>query len=85
MDDKNEKTPEFEEPSYEDFLLEEEDPDRERKKKRRKKIIRLISGVVAFVFLISSFTALSSVFNLPALEFLKTSVQLVTAGRNSTI
>lgn len=76
MGNKNEETPEFEEPSYEDFLLEVEDLDQERKKKRRKRIIRSISGVIALVFLISSFSAISSVFNLPALEFLKTSLQL---------
>lgn len=76
MDEKNEDKNKFNEPSIEDFLFEEEDPDRERKNKRRKLIIRSVTTVIAFIFLISSFSALSSVFNLPAFQFLKTSFQL---------
>ena len=76
MDEKEEETINIDEPAIEDFFLEEEDPDRDQKKKRRKMIIRWVAGIVAFVFLMNSFTALATVFNIPAFEFLKTSLQL---------
>lgn len=76
MDEKNEESIEFEEPSFEDFLLEEENPDRERKKKRRTVLIRSVAAVIALVFLISGIVTVFPVSNLPALHFLKTSFQL---------
>jgi serine protease Do len=75
MDEKNDNQIEFDEPSVEDFLIEEE-YDREPIKKRRKYMIRSLTVIIVFVFLIGSFSGLSTVFNLPALQFVKTSFQL---------
>ncbi|MGJ7922330.1 S1C family serine protease [Neobacillus sp. LXY-4] len=76
MDEQREETIQYEEPTVEDFLIEEDDPGRERRKKRRKRIIRSSAAIIAVVFLISSFSIFTTFFNLPALEFLKTSFQL---------
>ena len=76
MDEKNEDAIEFEEPALEDFFRDEEDPDKERKKKRRTLMIRSVAGVIAFVFVINAFAVWFPVFNLPAFEFVKTSLRL---------
>lgn len=76
MDEKNEETQEYAEPAIEDFFSEEKDPDSDRKKKRRKIIIRWVAGLIAVVFVMNSFTALATAFNIPAFKFLKISYQL---------
>ena len=76
MDEKNEETNEYNEPSIEEFLWDEVDPDKERRKKRRTVFIRFVAGIIAFVFLISVFAPWIPFFNLPAFEFVKTSIRL---------
>ncbi|AGK54136.1 S1C family serine protease [Bacillus sp. 1NLA3E] len=76
MDKKNDEKSEFTEPAFEDFLVEEVDPHSEQKKKRRSIMIRSVAMIIAFMFLISSFSSFSSIFNLPAFHFVKTSYQL---------
>ncbi|WP_147535256.1 S1C family serine protease [Bacillus marasmi] len=66
----------FEEPSIDEFLIEEEDPDKEGRKKRRRNIIRIGASSIALVFFISSLSVFSAFINLPALEFVKISFQL---------
>ncbi|NMD71620.1 serine protease [Bacillus sp. DNRA2] len=76
MEHNSEDQQRFDEPSLEDFLVEEIDPSKEKWIKRRKNMIRSGAAVIALVFLISTFSVFSTYINLPAMEFLKISFQL---------
>ena len=76
MDEENEESKEFEEPALEDFFRVEDDPHKERRKKWRTVFIRSVAGMIALVFLINGLATWVPVFNLPAFEFVKTSIKL---------
>ncbi|WP_096199702.1 S1C family serine protease [Bacillus sp. FJAT-45350] len=66
-----------EEPSLEDFLIEEEDDEKDiKKKKRNKGFKKLIAISIAFLLALSVFGTLFRTFSLDAIAFLKASYQL---------
>lgn len=76
MDHNSEDQQRFDEPSLEDFLMEEVDPSKEKRIMLRKNMIRFGAALIVLVFLISTFSVFTTYFNLPAMEFLKISFQL---------
>ncbi|MBU8907971.1 S1C family serine protease [Desertibacillus haloalkaliphilus] len=72
-----EEVEEFEEPSLEDFLIDEEDDeDTRRRKKRRTKWKKAIATTVAIGLLFSAVGALFNMFSIDAIQFLQTSYRL---------
>lgn len=77
----HEENSEFEEgyePTIEDFLFDEKDKEEEdlHKKKKRNVIRKMIVTILVFVMFISVIQIWPQVFNLSAIQFLKTSYQL---------
>lgn len=67
----------FDEPALEDFLFEEELDEKEIKKRKRKsKLIKFGTFFLALGLLINGLAVWVNVINLPALEFVKTSLRL---------
>ncbi|HYK75269.1 MAG TPA: serine protease [Pseudoneobacillus sp.] len=68
---------EHEEPPLEDFFIEEEIDEKDiRRKRRRRVLFQLSAAFLALVFLINGLAIWTSVINIPALKFVKTSYRL---------
>ncbi|MGO4886852.1 S1C family serine protease [Anaerobacillus sp. MEB173] len=75
-EDRNESS-RYEEPSLEDFLLdEEEDEETKKRKKKRQKFIKITAIAIAFGLVFQVVGSLFNMFNLDAIAFLKTSYRL---------
>jgi serine protease Do len=67
----------FEEPPLEDFLNDEEFDEKEDfRRKTRGKWIKVAAGTLAIVLLINMLSVWVNVINIPALDFVKTSIRL---------
>jgi serine protease Do len=67
----------FEEPALEDFLMNEEIDETDIKRKKRKaKWMKGAAGILAFAFLVNVLAVWVNVINVPALDFIETSIRL---------
>lgn len=77
MDDHNEQELEFEEPSPEDFIDNEEDIEElSKQKKKRAKVIKITSIVIASMLLFQVFAVFLTTYSIDAIQFIKTSYRL---------
>lgn len=76
-DEREEEREQFEEPSVEDFLIEEIDEEEfQRRNKRRSRIIKIGATVIALVLIANVFNIWLNLFTLDSIKFMKKSEQL---------